>query len=259
MTPTVPFRNSALSRRACEAEPGHERKPPANSGFWTCSLKTLTPLCIQSAFRNLKDEDAVRLPASSLRGMVRNMVEVLGAGCARYLEGVAEPPQLSRCTEFDACLACRLFGFVEGKFAWAGKVRFSDSVPQKVKWTKVSVPVDRPPHDDRQGWLLFRHEEPRLRVGPTRCIEQGQQFRFRVEYINLDPEELAVLRFGLTLSHRSVDLCHKLGYAKSLGLGSCKISIVAGKAGLPEIGPEIEPYLSTPAMAVVMDARRYKR
>jgi CRISPR/Cas system CSM-associated protein Csm3 (group 7 of RAMP superfamily) len=220
-------------------------------------LRTLTPLCIQSAFRNLKDDDPATLPGSSLRGMVRNMVEVLGAGCARYLEGVPAPPNLGRCTEFDACLACRLFGFVEGSFAWAGKVRFTDAGPQRVKWVRLQVSPTRPAQERGEGWVLFRHSSPHLPNGPVRCVDRGQQFRFRVEYVNLDPEELAVFRFALTLTHRDIDLCHKLGYAKALGLGSCKVSIDPGKTPLPEIGPQLDPFLEPAIMKVLREARRY--
>jgi hypothetical protein len=189
--------------------------------------------------------------------MVRNMVEVLGGGCARYLDGIQEPPYLRRCSEFDACLACRLFGFVEGSFAWAGKVRFTDAGPQRVKWAQFAVPYDRPSQDGGDGWVLFRHSEPQLGSGPVRCVERGQEFRFRVDHINLDPEEMAVFRFALTLTHRDIDLCHKLGYGKALGLGSCKISIIPGKTPLPEIGPELDPYLEPAIMNVLREARRY--
>jgi hypothetical protein len=208
----------------------------------------------------MNDQSPAVLPGSSLRGMVRNVCEVLGAGCACYYEGGRTPQDLAKCDESNACLVCRIFGFVEGSFAWAGKVRFQDTAPQRVRWTRLSVPVQRPPQEDGPGWILFRHEEPSLGPGPTRCVERNQQFRFLVDYTNLDPEELAVFRFALTLTHelRGIDLCHKLGYAKALGLGSCKIAIAQGKTPLAPIGPEIDPCLGDPAFEVLRKVRSYR-
>ncbi len=263
MTSVAPFIKRPLSRRSCAGndEPGHDRRPRESSGYWTCSLTTLTPLCIQSSFNRLTDESPAVLPGSSLRGMVRNVCEVLGAGCAWSYEGGPAPPtNLSRCVESSACLTCRIFGFVDGTFAWAGKVRFLDTAPVRATWTLLSVPVNRPPQEDPRGWVVFRHGEPELGPGPTRCLERHQQFRFLVDYTNLDPEELALFRFALTLAHEpsGIDLCHKLGYAKALGLGSCKIAIMPGKIPVPPIGREIEPYLTGPACEVLKDARRYR-
>lgn len=265
MTPRVPYATGRISRRACDtdAEPGHDRRPRANSANWTCELRTLTPLCIHSMFnprgRPVDERDPAIIPASSLRGMVRNVAEVLGAGCGRYQDW--PPANLSPCTEADACVVCRVFGFVQGKFAWAGKVRFTDTAPASVSWVRLQIPLDRDPHEGGTGWLLFRHDPVRLREdrsGP-RCVPAGQVFRFQVGATNLDPEEMAVFRFALTLSHGEIDLCHKLGFAKAAGLGSCKISIIdTPQRPLPPLGTEIDPYLRPAVLDVLQDARSYR-
>jgi CRISPR/Cas system CSM-associated protein Csm3 (group 7 of RAMP superfamily) len=257
MSAIVPFTKRPLSLRACADESGHERRNRNQSGIWTCLLTTETPLCIQSSFRNLKDTDKPALPASSLRGMARNMVEVLGAGCARFYEGAGSPSALDRCTERKACIACRIFGFVSGDFAWAGKVRFNDTLPAAVKWAKYNLPSQRPPQAPGTGWILFPHTPVALAPGATRCVDIGGRFQFRAEYLNLDPEELAVFQFALTLRYDSpsrgaIDLVHKLGYGKSLGLGACKVRIAKAAA----VGAEIESYLSDPAFDAVLNARK---
>jgi len=243
MSVTVPFARNLLSRRPCADARGHDKRPRSGSGIWSCTLTTLTPLCINSCFSKLGDDDTAFIPASSLRGLVRSVAESLGAGCARYYLG-NHPPELVGCTERDACLACRVFGFVEGDFAWAGKVRFTDTAPSKVLWLRANTPVRRPMHDDSAGagWVLFPYSEPEIRPGPTRFVDARQTFRFRVEYVNLDEEEYSLLKFSLILKHRDLDLCHMLGYAKALGFGACTISIPSDKSPAP--GTELDRYLS---------------
>jgi hypothetical protein len=258
MSETVPFTRRPLARRACADEPGHDRRPRQNSGVWSCTLKTLTPLCLRASFSTLGDSDTAFLPGSSLRGMVRNVVEILGAGCLRFYEDGSRPADLETCNRQGACPACRLFGFVEGDFGWAGKVRFGDSRPARVAWEKYRLPRERPPHNQSggPGWILFPHGSPRLEPGPVRCVAANQSFIFRVEYLNLDAEEYALLKFALTLRHKEFDLCHKLGYGKALGLGACTVMINNDKSA--EIGPEIDAYLGEPGFQVFARHRRYR-
>ena len=261
MSETVPFTTEELSRKACAEEPGHDHRARKGSGIWGCELTTLTPLCIQSYFSKLKDGDPAVLPASSLRGMVRNVAELLGAGCARFHSDEQwAGPQLETCSERSACLVCRVFGFVEGDYAWAGKVRIGDSRPQKVQWERFSLPNTQrePQHNaEKGGWILFPHTPmPRLGAGPTRCVKAGHKFGFRVEYLNLDEEEYAVLKFALTLEHGDVKLCHKLGYAKALGLGACTISIPGDKS--EPAGGALERYLRLPGYPALKQFRSYR-
>jgi len=268
MSETVPFATKQPPLRPCALEEGHDRRERQRSGLWSCTLTTVTPLCIQSHYSKLTDKDPAFVPASSIRGMVRNMMEMLGAGCARFYQAHC-PEHLQQCNAEAACLACRVFGFVDGDYGWAGKVRFSDTAPVKIAWVRYAAPVEgRPPQNESHGsgWILFPHTKPALRQDPrgARCIPEGQSFPFRIEYLNLDAEEYALFKFALTLKHtsldaatgRPIDLCHKLGFAKALGLGSCTISITKDKS--PEIGAEIDPYLKTPAFTVFATHRRYR-
>ena len=258
MSKTVPFTTQELARKPCAEEAGHERRARNGSGIWICELKTLSSLCIQSYFRNLKDGDAAVIPGTSLRGLVRNMAEMLGAGCARFhADGGWQADRLKPCTPYSACLVCRVFGFVEGDYALAGKVRFVDAVSPKPRWETYAIPsTQRDPHDPALGggWILFpRRPMARLSSGPTRCVAAGEKFRFRVEYLNLDEEEYAVFKYALTLEHSGTKLCHMLGYAKALGLGAATISIIGDKSA--PIGKSIDGYLSLPGYEVIKSFR----
>jgi len=254
MSKTVPFTTLELPRQSCAKEAGVERRSRRGSGIWSCELVTLAPLCIQSSFARLSDADAAVIPASSLRGMVRNMAEMLGAGCGRFhSDGEWLPDRLKPCSEESACLVCRVFGFVEGDFAVAGKVRFVDATSPRPHWEKYAIPTtQRDPHDGAQGggWILFPRRPPaKLAPGPVRCLAAGQRIAFRVEYLNLDEEEYAVFKYALTLEHEGTKLCHMLGYAKALGLGACTITVLRDKSDPP--GPAIEKYLTQPGCEVL--------
>jgi hypothetical protein len=244
----IPFTKRDLSRLPCDEEPGQERRDLKHSGAWNCSLEVLTPLSIKSYFDKQHGGMAF-LPGSSLRGMVRNVAEVIGGGCARFYEGQT-PRNLEACTKANACLSCRVFGFVQphSQDTWAGKVRFSDTRPAKVGWKALNLGRERPPEACGDGWMLFPHTVPgalpevqRPTASTVWAVDQGAVFRFRVEYLNLDEEELAVFKFALTLSHEKIRLCHKLGFAKSLGMGACRISIPKDASSSTEA--KIRPYL----------------
>lgn len=261
MSQTVPFTPDGLSVRSCAEEQGHERRIRTGSGVWICELTTLTPLCIQSYFVKLKDTDPAVIPGTSLRGMVRNIAEILGAGCTRFhADGGRADARLAPCSEKKACIACRVFGFVDGDFAWAGKVRFTDTQATKVTWEHFTIPnTEREPQHDVQngGWVLFPHGPlPRFSPGPVRCVAARQKLRFRVEYLNLDEEEFAVFKFALTLEYEGAKYCHKIGYAKALGLGACTVSILSDRS--PAHGSGFDRYLPLPGYSALRQFRSYK-
>lgn len=207
---------------------GHERFDQL-SGTLHCVLATDSLLTIKANFEELyRQVRSPYLPGSSLKGMARNVLEMLGVGCAGFFHHNQEdrrtnPAGLIPCTEKAACVVCRLFGYsVEGKeFGWAGKLRFHDSDPA-ANW-----PPDR--------WKVYRHISPSPGAGrdfqARACVGAGEFFPFHLDYENLDPEEFTLLHFALTLRHQcerhspEIRLLHKLGYGKGLGLGSCHIKI----------------------------------
>jgi hypothetical protein len=247
MAAFVRFPTEALSYRQTEGTAGHSRRRDgAVAGVWNCELVTETPLSIQSYFRHARQAgDAAFIPGTSLRGMVRNTMEMLGAGCPRLYRGtVTGPPHFRTCRPERTCLACHIFGFVEERteFAWQGKVSFSDTDNAARRWIQLNVPIAPGPATGN-GWLTFRHGPAPTSPGRVWCVERGERFRFTVEYEDLDAEEYAVLKLALTLRHGETHLCHKLGYGKSAGLGSCRISIENDPS---PPGPEIDRYVRLP-------------
>ena len=137
---------------------GHERFLPGSfSGAFDCVLTTATPLCIKEHFRQIHWRMRPPfLPGSSLKGMLRNTMQILGYGCAsqqfqnkkavkQEAEGRLPPLQLGHmapCTKDEACMACRVFGYgvktEEGRgekeaepFGWAAKIHVFDSEPAR--------------------------------------------------------------------------------------------------------------------------------
>jgi hypothetical protein len=252
--------------------PGHDRfDPNLSSGVFHCTLTTLTPLCVKAHFSELRRAGkAPWIPGSTLKGLVRNAVEMLGAGCTNHYlyrekdqrgrEKMAHPHRMPfQPCERAACLACRVFGFAPKKkgkedkeeFVWSAKVAFSDTESAPIAdWEPIPGGTARlESHNARHtafyspggppaGWKIYRHARRttganwRYAEGVW-CVPAGTVFPFDVEFLNLDAEEMAVFQFGLTLEHaceqhtEPVRLCHKLGYGKGLGLGSCRIHVAS--------------------------------
>ena len=138
----VPFARPP-SREPMPPAGNHERIcPDLHSGTLHCTLETMSILCIRPHFEGLRALLLeAYLPASSLKGMARSMAQTLGAGCASLFEDHTEDPKHRRamkawrdggkggpeprarrrvepdlagfepCTQSEACLACRVFGY----------------------------------------------------------------------------------------------------------------------------------------------------
>jgi hypothetical protein len=90
-----------------------------------------------------------------------------------------------------------------------------------------------------------------------RSLAPGARLTFRVEYTNLGEEARSILLYALTLRDGERQLCHKLGYAKAIGMGAAVIRIRAMPPNpAPEPGPEIARYLQGPAFRAFAEARR---
>lgn len=262
MRVTVPFTQRPLSRSATAGDAGHRAKVPQRSGSLSCRITLATPTCFHSDYRNAATVVPF-VPAASLRGMLRSMYEVLGASCARLIPNPPPrmPRELNPCDPKLTCIACRSFGFTDGQFAWAGKVEISDArLATPAHWVHLNLRRQyqgQPGPAD--GWVLF--EKSAYNLTPqnpphnmsTRCAPANSCFTFRVHYHNLDPEERALLLFALTLRHENISLCHKIGYAKALGLGQCTITITDKEP--PTVGPEINPYLQDLPFRTLQRAR----
>jgi CRISPR/Cas system CSM-associated protein Csm3 (group 7 of RAMP superfamily) len=225
------------------------------SGTFQCVLETLTPLTIKQHFLDLKKSNKPAwIPGSSVKGMVRNVAEILGAGCTLYFGSAAPKPPISPCAAGAACLVCRVFGYAPPKQegGWQAKARFYDTeLVRPPEWISSFIAskrrsgqgqysaVEQPDH--AEGWKIFLHTADAGGYGSGAAVPsvpKGALFPFRVKFENLDEEEFAVLRFCISLQHHCLEhgtfhLCHKLGYGKSLGMGSCNIRIVETEWEVP--------------------------
>lgn len=144
------------------------------TGEIKCVLTVLTPLFIgsgksqeqgkRSVFFPYKSAGQVIIPASSLKGMVRSVVEVASNSCMSALSEahggmrIRVPQGYTSCTNLEQlCPACALFGMSEGKDnetgdeeanrekrSLAGRVSFSDATSVKQRsptLLKVSLPA----------------------------------------------------------------------------------------------------------------------
>jgi hypothetical protein len=270
----VDFPEDKLARTDCTKDAGSLSTGIGASGTWKCVLATKTPLCIKSLFDKLAPvKGEAFLPGSTLRGSIRNTVEILGGGCGCYWNGGEVPEgreDLRRCTQSEACPACRIFGFVDGDFCWGGKVRFYDSDRVAVTWMRQLIPAARPANPPGDGWMVFP-AVPAATPGrderkfPVPCVPEGTRFPVDVQYWNLSEEEYDLLKFAVTLRYQcekeDIRLLHTLGYAKSAGLGACQITIPGDQSRAVGDNADrfIEFYIQQAGFAEFEAARRADR
>jgi CRISPR/Cas system CSM-associated protein Csm3 (group 7 of RAMP superfamily) len=66
-------------------KPAHEwQVPPSYSGYLKCHLIPLSPLCVKHIFTSA--DCRVYVPGSSIKGMLRQLISTLAAGCAEYID-----------------------------------------------------------------------------------------------------------------------------------------------------------------------------
>ena len=116
------------------------------SGKIVCTLTNLSPISIGSEKSNefIKFKDKYVIPASSLKGEVRNIVEILTTSCIKNVKEkhlykrISEKFKPCKNTE-HLCFACRLFGSTGNDMeeisisqkSYRGRVFFSDAVIDK--------------------------------------------------------------------------------------------------------------------------------
>ena len=116
------------------------------SGKIVCTLTNLTPISIGSEKSNefIKFKDKYVIPASSLKGEIRNIVEILTTSCIKNIKEKhlykKIPEKFKPCKNTEhLCFACRLFGSTGNDMeemsvsqnSYRGRVFFSDAVINK--------------------------------------------------------------------------------------------------------------------------------
>ncbi len=202
------------------------------------------------------------VPGSSLKGLIRSLVETIGPGCWWLFDKTYEhvdygsqlPRTFQQCSDTSQlCVACRMFGLIKGNNLLLGHVGFEDAVcaqpiPHDPLYT-IILGSPKPRHrafyltpDGRQvagRKFYYHHSVEPANVGGwlpkgratsqanaqnqyIKPIGTGSAFTFSAHFDNLAADELALLLYALVLEP---GMRHKLGYAKSAGFGSAEIKL----------------------------------
>jgi hypothetical protein len=225
---------------------GHERyRPGTASGRMEATLIVATPLHVSSGrFRMgrgkepplVKELTRVKgqpcVPASTLKGVVRSVVEAVTHSCIRISR--VRPDQLptgvAACRDKEnLCLACRMFGAL----GFEGHVRFGDAVLREGKLGIARMPALYAPRgrtdayfagNKVKGRKFYKHGEPVTRANtPVEVLTPESQLAFTIRFENLAPGELGVLLTALGLG--KTELVLKLGGGKPACYGSAIVRL----------------------------------
>ena len=195
------------------------------SGYIEFDIYAETPLFIadphshqnrvEQPVKNMLDEYII--PGSSLKGMLRTVVETLGNGCLTLFDQKYEkdkvnfsnkvPGKFQRCKDStNLCIACRIFGMLrvgkgreesngnegDGKTVFLGKINIGDAIVDK-----ASITIENPVTEREEIKLhkpIFtlalmnpkpHHEE--FYLDPTKTYIAGRKFYFHQKAL-LTPE-----------------------------------------------------------------------
>jgi hypothetical protein len=230
---------------------GHERyHPDTVTGCLEATLIVATPLHVSSGrfkMRRGKEPPLVReltrvnrqpcVPASTLKGVVRSVVEAITRSCLRITDvhkrrgkwqkyQVEYPAGTEGCTDpNNLCLACRMFGAL----GFEGHVRFDDAVLRDGFLAIARMPSLWEPAKKGAGpYLKGKHPTGRKFYQHGQTITQSKipvevllpesRLSFTVRFENLTPGELGVLLTALGLG--ATELMLKLGGGKPVCYGS---------------------------------------
>lgn len=254
------------------------------------------------------------IPGSSLKGLIRSLVETIGPGCWWLFGGDYDqaayskklPGTFNQCPDASGnlCVACRMFGLIKNDKLLLGHVGFDDAVcQQRVDYDPLYTIIlgsPKPRHDafyltpdkrqvagrkfyyhsanlpvDKKQWLP--EGAPRTKPSQNAYIkplDKDSVFTFSAHFGNLADDELALLLYALVLEP---EMRHKLGYAKSAGLGSVEIRLTSlelidystrytapngGKVRYENealqryLTGEIQPYVNNTTSITLQDLRR---
>ncbi len=243
----------------------HE-KFQGKAGRIECRLTAETPIFIpESRERQEEFQDAPQnfitrngvpiIPGSSLKGLLRNLVETVGNGCYLLFDEAYErrrfdysgklPQPFHKCTNAQLlCIACRMFGMLERRAVFQGNVSVSDALTASGRYSKHAPMYTKPlmgPKPRHKAFYLndtqnhiagrkFYFHSQQIRQDTRKTpynqyicpLNPDSQFTFTVDFHNIQDDELAVLLYALALEPT---MRHKIGLAKPVGLGSVKIEI----------------------------------
>jgi len=227
---------------------GKDRQRPAGhdrysglSGRLEATLVVITPLHVSSGALEMRDKGQhplvrgmtksggrIIVPASTLQGMARSVVEAVTASCLRITHAQRNtlPTGSGECRHKDSlCLACRMFGAL----GYEGNVRFGDAVLREGQKTAVvRMPALYAPRSDEPAYYeggqvtgrkFYRHGKTVTDgVTPVEICRPDAQLDFVLTFDNLSEAEVGVLLTGLGLGKPRLVL--KVGAGKPACYGS---------------------------------------
>jgi len=215
----------------------------------------------RKAVQSIKDgQGAYIIPGSSLKGMLRNVVETLGNGCLTLFDGSYERRQVNygravpevflHCSDnTNLCIACRIFGMLKehSQGVYLGKVAISDAYAYPEK-TYLYAPIytrqlmePKPHHasfylDEARQYIAgrkyyFHHSAEMDPVTRNGLVYMGgkpanrhiQPLSYSTQFhVRIDFTNLEPDEFAALLLAITLEdrMRHKIGYGKPLGLGS---------------------------------------
>lgn len=229
-----PYRWVTISDQPIKRDvPNYHHTLNGVSGRIWCELEALTPLIIgdghgHGEFVRHKGNQKPYIPSTSLKGVVRSLVEVVGNATVPFLRNVQvdDPHKLEEArrdindvAHFD--IVARTFGYLNGGDVVAGLIHFSDAeisteVSPANQWQQYRVAVGQPKpshrafYPARRNKRKFYHHHPETQglVPPHSGITQtnrvrpapsGTRFKFTVDFTNLRENELNLLLYCLVL------------------------------------------------------------
>lgn len=231
----------------------------AFSGTINCKITAETPIFIKSGntdrFTINRDGQYI-IPATSLKGLFRNITETVANGCFEKFDGRYNakirgrkidytrklPDAYKACRQMEAlCIACRIFGMLNGDKQHTGKVSFQDAVcNHAIQHPPIYTVILMAPKPYHQAFYIhgnhiagrkFYFHHPQHVSTPAEItrfnrkiqpLDRGSEFHFDADFTNLEFDELQALLYSIVLEPT---MRHKIGYAKPAGFGSIKIEI----------------------------------
>ncbi len=213
--------------------PAYHHSYGGRAGRIDCRLTALTPFLINDGnHRSVRSKltQKYHIPATSFKGLIRSLVELVGNAAHPFLRGDIDPDHgLNRAAvgsggQMQLDVAARMFGYLHHGDVFAGLVRFSDGhwpegKPQPQPLTcricgGTPDPDHRPFYPDRYRRKFYHHNPgattltgphpgiPPAHVRTVYPLPPGVEFGFHVDFFNLQDEELALLLYCLFLEER---------------------------------------------------------
>jgi len=243
------------------------------SGHLYVTITAETPLFIPDTETSMQDPNhpgehiynnagTYIIPGTSLKGLLRSVVETLCNGCLKMLHlpvGYKIPPDFTGCQDNkNLCIACRLFGMMMPEMqrnaqVFLGKINIGDALANSEGFAlhepiyTIILEAPKPRHqafyldpdkryiagrkfyfhhhgklNTEDNLIKIRNEPGKFRNQYIEPIDTGTQFDVRIDFTNLEADEFAALLLAITLKP---DMRHKVGYGKPMGLGSIHMKL----------------------------------